>query len=458
MASTYLTYTPSSAKTSDYKATLSFWVKRTELDGGTNFHGILSSNTGFNSGNGYGIGFYEDNLVWYKMDSSTSNNRTSTARKFRDCSGYYHIVYKIDTTEASANDRIKLYVNGVYDGAFTTNADKIPAQNTAPYEFFENGDVQCIGSGQGGGGTYSGMILSHFYFIDGLAYEPTVFGSTDADSGEWKINTSPSVTYGNNGFLILKDGNTITDQGSNSNDWTVGGGTLTDLQDCPDDVFATMNPLAYPNIAGGTYSNGNNTWVTGNTYYTYTPATLAVTKGKFYWEVEYVAKSGGNIEAIIGITSTQATTTTNALGSYPNDWGYHTQNVTSYYLNNDVYTAYGTAYTEGDIIGVALDADNNKLYFSKNGTWQNSGDPESGSTGTGALAITAPGSTPLGAYFPSVTFYAGGNNGTFNANFGNGLFATTAISSEGTNASGIGKFEYDVPAGYTALSTKGLNV
>ena len=44
------------------------------------------------------------------------------------------------------------------------------------------------------------------------------------------------------------------------------------------------------------------------------------------------------------------------------------------------------------------------------------------------------------------------------ANFGNGYFGTTAVSSAGTNASNNGIFEYDVPTGYTALSTKGLNL
>ena len=96
-----------------------------------------------------------------------------------------------------------------------------------------------------------------------------------------------------------------------------------------------------------------------------------------------------------------------------------------------------------------MDLDNSKLYFHKNGTYQNSGVPTSGSTGTGATSITAGKTYGFG--------FSGYNSTVWNVNFGNGLFGTTAISSEGSNASGIGKFEYDVPAGYTALSTKGLN-
>ena len=122
---------------------------------------------------------------------------------------------------------------------------------------------------------------------------------------------------------------------------------------------------------------------------------------------------------------------------------------------NGSTSSYGNTWTTNDIIGIAMDLDNSKLYFSKNGTWQDSGDPTSGATGTGAISITAVGSTEAGFYFPAVSDHAGSSwtNAIFSFNFGNGFFGTTAISSEGTNASGIGKFEYDVPAGYTALST-----
>ena len=109
-----------------------------------------------------------------------------------------------------------------------------------------------------------------------------------------------------------------------------------------------------------------------------------------------------------------------------------------------------TSFATGDIIGVAMDLDNHKVYWRKNdGAWLNSGDPTSGSTGTGAQSLTTG-----KIYFFAASVYG---NECF-ANFGNGYFGTTAISSEGTNASNNGKFEYDVPAGYTAFSTKGLNL
>ena len=119
--------------------------------------------------------------------------------------------------------------------------------------------------------------------------------------------------------------------------------------------------------------------------------------------------------------------------------------------NSGSETSWGNSYAQNDIIGVAMDLDNSKLYFHKNGTYENGGDPTSGSTGTGSMYDLTSGYN----YFPATSLYSTTAGVSFN--FGNGYFGTTAISSEGTNASNIGKFEYDVPTGYTALSTKGLN-
>jgi len=105
------------------------------------------------------------------------------------------------------------------------------------------------------------------------------------------------------------------------------------------------------------------------------------------------------------------------------------------------------------IIGCAFDFDNNKFYFSKNGTWLNSGDPTSGATGTGSFGTLA-----SGLYVPGITNVSWTTASSTAFNFGNGYFGTTAVASAGTNASGNGIFEYDVPTGYTALSTKGLNL
>jgi hypothetical protein len=101
------------------------------------------------------------------------------------------------------------------------------------------------------------------------------------------------------------------------------------------------------------------------------------------------------------------------------------------------------------IYGFAIDLDNQKMYGHMNGTYFHSGNPSAGSGGIDVSSFYTVGE-PL---FPSFTVH----NSNLEINFGNGYFGTTAVASAGSNASNIGIFEYDVPTGYTALSTKGLN-
>jgi len=448
MASTYLTKTFGSAGNRK-TMTFSFWIKRGNLSTAQYPMSIIDSG----SGNQADMRFAATTDVFRMYATGTDATprvHLVTNRVFRDTSAWYHIVWEIDTTQATASNRVKLYVNGVQETSFST--EDYPPQNT---------DLRWNGtSGSTGGVTQIGAIngngvfdgsMSHFHFIDGTAYDATAFGQFDAN-GVWKIKTSPSVTYGTNGFFILKDGNSVTDQSVNSNNWTVGGGTLTNTEDNPSNVFATLNPLV--NIGTNTtYSQGNNTVSTNNANYKVSPSTLAVSSGKWYMEFKAVSGSFGSIDAAVGIlqTDTNFSTGSQNLNAYPNGYSYGSLGKVRQYNASDVYTA--STYADGDIIGIALDMDNNKLYFHKNGTYQNSGDPTSGSTGTGAVSITS----GKEYYFACSTITSSGTK-VFSANFGNGYFGTTAVASAGTNASGIGIFEYDVPTGYTALSTKGLNL
>ena len=356
------------------------------------------------------------------------------------------VVY--DSDNSTSGDRVKLYVNGVRETSFATDTN--PSQNQKIHAL-ENSKVHYWGS-YGGAPTNSAYaldgLMSHINFIDGTQAAPTVFGSTDSVTGEWKISTSPSVTYGNNGYFILKDGNSVTDQSGNSNNFTVGNGTLTNTEDCPSNVFATLNPLYQQTTGEGVVL------MNGNTRCYYNPdssrsafGTIAVGTGKYYYEAECETAGTGPVVGVVdlawgGINGAAGAFHDNAL-----NFGY---NVSGQKTSGGVNTAYGSAISDNDILGCAMDLDNGKLYFSLNGSWQGSGDPTSGSTGTGSAFNLASGA--------NYTAACRLRNGTIcEFNFGNGYFGTTQISSEGTNASGIGKFEYDVPTGYTALSTKGLN-
>ena len=302
--------------------------------------------------------------------------------------------------------------------------------------------------------------MSHFHFCDGTAYDASAFGETDTTTGEWKAKTSPSVTYGTNGFLILKDGNTITDQSSNSNNFTLGGGTLTDLKDNPDNVFATMNPLDNY-YQGSTFSNTNNTVVSGSSSTTFNTSTLMMTSGKYYAEVKPTA---GSATSQIGVTGRLAVNSTSSLAVTTSAVGYLDSG--SVWGSNSNQGGTWATYANNDIIGIAINLDNtqgglNKLYFSKNGVWQNGADPTNFTSTTGVLGITAPSSTDNGAYAFAMNETWNDNTRTWQWNFGNGYFGTTAVATNSGNgyagAEGASKFNYQPPTGFSALSTKGLN-
>ena len=447
MASTYLT-TSRSTPTNQFKWTFSGWFKLSDIsnaNGGGN-QVILSDYT---DASNRGNIFLESNdeLVVADRVSNTNILNYTTTRKFRDPNAWYHIVVSHDRTLATPET--KIYVNGVEETSFSTSTN--PSQNETSY-FNKSGQDSLIGK-YGGGAEYYDGLMTHVHWIDGTVYDASAFGQTDATTGIWKPKTSPSVTYGTNGFFLKfeNSGSMGLDSSPNGNDFTVNG-TLTQTVDTPSNVFTTWNPLENY-YQSATLSNGNTTIQTGSSQYSPSSSTLGVSSGKWYWEVEYDALSGGSDVAYVGVLSQFATNSTTSLGTNANDYGYY---VNGNYYNNNTGTAYGTTYTTGDIIGVALDLDNNKLYFSKNGTWQNSGDPESGATGTGAISITNPASTTNGAYFASICDGSSSANATFKTNFGNGYFGTTAVASAGSNGNGA-IFEFDCPSGYYALNTKNIN-
>ena len=429
--------------------TFSCWLKRNDTGNGQLFSANDASNGTYST-----VSFSGSALRYYDYWSGSVQGELKTNRVFRDPNAWYHIVVRYDTTQSTADDRIRFYVNGVQETSMATRSN--PTNTNWDSYFNYSGHTNYINR-EGAGGAKVDCCMSHIHFTDGYSYAPTEFGSTDATTGQWKINTSPSVSYGTNGFFILKDGNSVTDQSGQSNNFTVSG-TLTKTEDCPSNVFCTMNPLDN-NIASSTFSNGNNTIVTNQSNYTWNTGTLGMTSGKFYWEVKYGATSNNSMNYnLIGIADRPTTSNTAFLGSSSStaNYAYYSDNGHKYFKGSSA--SYGASYSAGDIIGVAVDLDNAKLYFSKNGTWQNSGVPTSGSTGTGAISIDAVSSTTNGVYFPASGDYGSTQYVTNYHNFGNGYFGTTAVSSAGTNASNNGIFEYDVPNGYTALSTKGLNL
>jgi len=438
MASTQLIRTPSSSS-NRRTWTWSAWVKRGSL---TDANQVLFQ--GIDGGFPEKLQFTASDILEYDHDIAGTDYTVYTGeRRYRDVNGWMHIVFAKDTTQSTEADRIKIYVNGEQQSLSEYQLG-FPPQN---YEGAINKNVAHYIGGNNGGEYFNGS-MSHVHFCDGSALAPTVFGETDTTTGEWKIKTSPSFTPGTNGFTVLKDGNTITDQSANSNNFTVSTGTLTKTEDSPSNVFATLNPLAESSNSN-TLSQGNNTL--SATAWRFRPSTLAPSSGKYYAEFKII--SNPNVYTVFGVAPQQSwnkfydETIGAGSSSEAESVGYG-KSGSVIKGNSTVYS--GSSYTTNDIIGVALDLDNYKVYFSKNGTWQNSGVPTSGSTGTGAVSLNS----ALSDWSISMSIFST----TASVNYGNGYFGTTAVSSAGTNASGNGIFEYDVPTGYTALSTKGLNL
>jgi len=450
---TYLTSNTGTA-TNAKKFTYSVWLKRSAIDTSASqrfYQGYKDGNNRFYAYFVEGADSNEDRLWIYAVTGGTVEMYWVSNRRFRDTNAWYHIVFSADSTQASQDDRFKVYVNGVEETSWTKNNN--PSQNIDwGNQLAQTNNDLTISGTESQTQPFIGL-MSHINFIDGTAYDASAFGETDSTTGEWKIKTSPSVTYGNNGFFILKDGNSVTDQSGNGNNFTVGGGTLTKTEDCPDNVFATANPLVGAS-SSVTYSNGNLTVAIASSKST--PSTLGAGTGKFYFET----KLNNTTNTYIGICSDRNTGT---------DFGNYRPLTESALVNNSgtIYTAGGSSGAKGltgladnDIIGCAFDVDNGKVWWSRNGQWY-SGDANPTSTinisdvvaGNNAYSFSSwTGQFILGAFGTS------SNANNISINFGNGYFGTTAVSSAGTNASGNGIFEYDVPTGYTALSTKGLNL
>ena len=439
MANTQITW--NNGTTGNRKTwTWSFWLKRSKINSEQ-----CVWTTRYNASNNHLFRFNSNNTFSFKGVNSADGTimDLDSNQVFKDCNSWYHFVLAVDSTQSTAADRAKVYVNGTQITSFAT-AD-YGAQNQS-FEINEaNNQVFWIGSENSQ--NYFDGCLSHVWFIDGTQYAASTFGETDATTGEWKIKTNPTVTMGTNGFQILKDGNGITDTSSNSNNFSASSGTLTNLKDCPSHVFCTLNPLI--RSANGSFASTNNKFTTSGGAWGSSFGTMGMLNGQGKYYMEFKGVSGTKLAYGIsdfkpsGVIDRTQRGENRYCGEYANSYSYH-YGGNFYYSGSSTGTGYDS-FTASDVIGMAVDMDNLKIYFHKNGSYQDSKNPASDN----GYTIVA----PEGAYLPTICVEDAGAA----ANFGNGIFDTTAISSAGTNASNFGTFEYDVPSGYTALSTKGFN-
>ena len=451
MASTYLnkTFSGSGSLTT---WTFSAWIKKCDdaatgtifaayTDGSNHDRIIINSN---------------GTLSWYAYTSSSYVGNKNTNRVFRDTSAWYNIVCQWNTTSGTASERMRIWVNGVEETSF---AGETNPGSSASSNFNNHNRQHIIGSAVGslsGTAEYFNGYMSHAAFVDGQALAPTTFGETDSTSGIWKFKSPSGVTWGTNGFHLKFENSAAlgTDSSGNTNTFTVNG-NLRQAIDTPSNVYATFNLLSGADTmaVNTTFSNGNTSVVNSGSVYNPYGTTIGVNKGKWYAEFKTNVNPG---DGMIGVFAKYGGSS-NYLGSQTHQYTWYNASGGKFASNSsNLATSVGT-YTTNDIIGIALDCDNNKLYYHKNGTYMTYGGGTMNPTsGTYGISITDPDDTDLGFYFMSAMDWGGSTRGNWSANFGNGFFGTTAITSAGSNGNGS-LFEYDVPSGFYALNTKNIN-
>ena len=454
MASTYLSKT-FSTPTNRRKWTWSAWVKKSTT--GTSQALFAAGADGNNQSE---IKFLSDNIHVFQDTSGSNSFQVKTNALYRDVNAWYHIVVAVDTTQATAADRLKIYVNGTEQTSLALST--YPSQN---FDGLLNNNIAHYIGKRSWTGTYFDGLMAHVHFIDGTQYAASDFGETESTSGIWKPKTSVSVTYGTNGFFLkFQDSSSLGDDSSgNTNDFTLSG-SGKQILDTPSNVFATLNPL--DNRSGiVTTSNGNLTGTGTTAAWRFGKCSLGITKGKWYFEAKQNGSVGPSLGRAVGWVDQNINGDDNINSGTPPVKFYARQGGTLY--NNDSGTAsYFSLDSDGDIIGVAFDMDNGKMWFSKNGTWQNSGGSGSNTTTYSSTTLNTSypditgisldtGSGGAGVFVPTIVCYSTG--ASQDLNFGNGYFGTTAVSSAENDDAGYGKFEYSPPTGFYALCTKNIN-
>jgi hypothetical protein len=426
--SAYLNRTPASA--GNRKTwTFSTWVKRSQLSSG---NAMLATVSG-SAFNYFSFGTSSGDWLTFAYFDGTSDIfgvNTSSTSVFRDVSAWYHIVLLVDTTQATAANRVKIYVNNVEQtlgGTYPTQNYDTPINNTIS---------NLIGGGTGSYTAYlADQYMTEINFIDGQALTPSSFGETNAQTGVWQPKAY-SGSYGTNGFYLNFSDNSNTtaatlgkDYSGNGNNWTPNNFSVTagagndSLVDSPTSYgtdtgvggtvrgnYCTLNPLDNQLVL----SNGNLQFNRSVASWVSSRATIGMTSGKWYWEVTATAATG-TLYCMVGV-SLNSCTLNDYFGVSSAGWGYSAHDGYKY---NAGGLAYGSSWVVNDVIGIAFDADAGTITFYKNNVSQ----------GTAYTGLTS------GPYFPTVAL-----NGTVTAyiNFGQRPFAYTA------------------PSGFKALCTQNL--
>jgi len=418
------------------KWTISTWVKRGNL--GIDSY-IFLGGAYTNQGNKLYFDSNDNLVYWEHNSSSTTSWKFVTNRKFRDCSAWYSIIVAHDSTQSTEGNRVKIYINGTQETSFST--DTYPSED-ADSNFMYNAEVITIGAQHTQ--NYLDGYLAETVFIDGSQLAATSFGEFDEDSPTiWKPKDVSGLTFGNNGFYLdFEDSSNLGNDANGGTDLSETNLAAADqATDTPTNSFATLNPIfktgAWSSSTGTvTLSEGNCHLAEGT--HAVTCGTIAIPNGKWYFEF----KPNGS-DYMFGVTGTEPAGN-NAYSYYDStSYGIYVESSGGWWItggskvNQSTYTGTGTYM-------IAIDVDNQKLWFGEGGTW--TGDPAAGS----GNSIT------LGTHLYIPWFHSAGTAGDNSANVNFGGCPAFSISSGNADANGYGNFEYSVPSGFYALCTKNL--
>ena len=422
--------------------TVSMWFKRTELA-----DDYMQLWQGGANGEATRLGFYggtPKEAIWVDIGGGSGNTgtlyRSYSTQVLRDTSAWYHIVLAVDTTQATEASRFKLWLNG--SEVTDWSQRQYPAQ-----------DFQCaleasINMRWGAyDSTYYKMCgyIAECHYLDGVAKVQTDFGEFDEDSGIW-IPKKYTGSYGGNGcYLDFEDSSSLgADSSGNGNNFTLNNIAAADqATDTPTNNFCTLNPIVNfkyttNGITEGATTFGDNTGGgVGGAF-----GTMAVTAGKWYWEMKLVQQSA-HYPGVSAVDDGDNVLSSSDPQEENSTFRFNIGAARREYVSGGSQT-YGSLdefsdfHSAGDIIGIALNMDDNQISIYGNGTLQSG-------VANSSLADAAN---------KMVVPFHGTINDTVQYNFGG--YSAWTPSSAVNDENGYGTFEYSPPSGYYALCTKNL--
>jgi hypothetical protein len=434
--------------------TFSAWIKRTELS--QDYHTIFSC--GYSN-----IQIMSNDRPRLILYNGSSEVYADPEMLMRDTAAWYHIVVQVDSTQSTASDRVKWYINGDR----ITNFNNSTYTNMSQNEDFDFGQAGSgsdnylrLGEFFGGSEGFSGY-MADVYYLNGTAAQASDFGEYDSDSGIWIPKEYTGSGYGTQGFKYeFKDSSALgTDTSGEGHDANnLSNITAADqATDTPTNNFCTpllIQPFSSTDTI--THTEGGTKLTTGSgTGWRTNMASVSLSSGKWYFE----AKHPGTIDGDAIMTSIVPTARFGNSGyasfyggqSSGDGIGWYWDSTRFRYDDGSAISPPTNTVNSGDILGIALDMDNNFVYSRINGgAWHNNGsadgDPTSGSSGTGGFAVAdEPHMICTSMYQPLRNFFV--NYGGYNA---------FPVSSAASDANGYGVFEYAPPSGYYAICTKNL--